>query len=76
MRNYKALVVYDEEGNTIRREKGSVMFTGGEPHPKDRIVNIHLPDLPNGEHQEVNLSLKMLEKACGLTITRVCDTRR
>ena len=65
MRNYNALIFYDDGGRTIRREKVTVMFSCGEPYPKDQVINIELPVLPDGTHRCINLSRKQLEDACG-----------
>jgi hypothetical protein len=73
VRTFNALLTYDaNNGQTFSREKVSVQFTHGEPHPKDRVVVIYLPRKKNArKEQAIYLSLKMLEKACGLKIERV-----
>lgn len=71
MRTLDALLVYDKEtGKILKREKVTVMFTSGESHPKDRVVNIELPDGNGRVGRCINLGLRTLEKACGLKIKR------
>jgi hypothetical protein len=65
MRTYKALVTYKQDGQTVLREDVSVIYTRGEPHPKDRIIAIELPEV-DGMGRAVYLSLKMIEDATGL----------
>ncbi len=69
MKTLKALITYSEaDGKILKRESVSVMYTCGEPHPKDRVICIEL-EHKDGIGKCINLGLKSLEKATGLKIT-------
>lgn len=70
MRTVKAKI-YDDDGETVRTEDVHVSFTHGEPHPQNRVIAIEFvkPD-KDGLYTGIYISLKTLEKACGLKISR------
>lgn len=72
MRTLTAMIVYDRStGEVLRREKVEIMFTDGEPHPRDQVINIELPEEGQRVGRCINIGLRTLEKACGLKIKRV-----
>lgn len=76
MKIAKALVTYDPNtGTTLRREHVEIMFTSGEPHPRDRIICIELPQ-EDGKGHAVHIGLKTLAKATGLIVREPKRSRR
>lgn len=68
MKTVKALITYDREtGETLRREEVEVMFTSGEPNPRDRVICIELPQ-QRGMGRALYIGLKTLARATGLIV--------
>lgn len=68
MKTLKALITYSEDdGKILKRDSVHVMYTSGEPHPKDRVICIEL-EHKDGIGKCINLGLRSLEKATGLKI--------
>lgn len=68
MRTLNALVTYREaDGKILKRESVSVIYTCGEPHPKDRVISIEL-EHKDGIGKCVILGLRSLEGATGLMV--------
>lgn len=64
-----AMVIYSkEDGKVTKRRKVTLLYTRGEPHPRDRMISIWLPD-QDGEGAQVQFSIDTMEKACGFKIT-------
>ena len=70
MRLPKALITFrTKDGADVKREPVEVMFTRGEPHPRDRVICIDLPDEGDGKlNRSVFIGVKTLERACGFKI--------
>jgi hypothetical protein len=69
MRNLNKLVTYDEStGEELRREKYSVMYTNGEPHPNERVITFDFAGEAKGVRKSLTISIGQLEKACGFKI--------
>jgi hypothetical protein len=76
VKTVKALLTYDPDtGTTLRREQVEIMFASGEPHPRDRVICIELPQ-ENGKGRAVYIGLKTLAKATGLIVREPKRGRR